>query len=227
MSRHQSSAHRPSSARPPSAGRAVGALGAFALAVPAVLLGPVGAAAATAPAAVVGLAVEVAADGRGPFTPEDGPGADRGPANGVVRTRDAVTYRVTVNAGDGTAHHERFVLDAPTGTSWAGVPLACTGARSAIEGRRLTCDLGDVPSGHAVAVPAVLDVSGDLRNGDRIAVTGTATADDAEPTAPVTSATTVVSAAPRYNLSKAVVGSVLRTGVPGPDGTPGSSCATR
>lgn len=221
MSRHQSSAHRPSSARPPSAGRAVGALGAFALAVPAVLLGPVGAAAATAPAAVVGLAVEVAADGRGPFTPEDGPGADRGPANGVVRTRDAVTYRVTVNAGDGTAHHERFVLDAPTGTSWAGVPLACTGAGSAIEGRRLTCDLGDVPSGHAVAVPAVLDVSGDLRNGDRIAVTGTATADDAEPTAPVTSATTVVSAAPRYNLSKAVVGSVLRTGVPGPDGTPG------
>lgn len=207
---------------PPSLGRAVGALGAVALAVPSVLLGPAGAAAAaTAPAAVVGLAVEVAADGRGPFTPDDGPGGDRGPANGIVRTRDAVTYRVTVNAGDGTAHHERFVLDAPAGTGWAGVPLACTGAGSAVEGQRLTCDLGDVPSGHAVAVPAVLDVSGDLRNGDRIAVTGTATADDAEPTAPVTSATTVVSAAPRYNLSKAVVGSTLRSDVPGPDGTPG------
>ena len=194
----------------------------MALAVPAVLLGPSGtAAAATSPAAVVALAVEVAADGRDPFTPDDGPGADRGPANGVVRTRDAVTYRVTVTAGDGTAHHERFVLDAPAGTSWAGVPLACNGAGSVVEGRRLTCDLGDVPSGHAVAVPVVLDVSGDLRNGDRIAVTGTATADDAEPTAPVTSATTVVSAAPRYNLSKAVVGSTLRTDVPGPDGVPG------
>lgn len=219
--RQPSTARLPSSARHPSSGRVVGALGAVVLAVPAVTLGPVAAAAATAPASVVGLAVEVAADGRGPFTPEDGPGADRGPANGVVRTRDTVTYRVTVNAGDGTAHHERFVLDAPTGTGWAGVPLACTGSGSAVEGQRLTCDLGDVPSGHAVAVPAVLDVSGDLRNGDRIAVTGTASADDAEPTEPVTSASTVVSAAPRYNLSKAVVGSTLRTGVRGPDGNPG------
>ena len=228
MSRRPSSERPPSPARcgrpagPPSYGHAIGALGTVALAVPAVLLGPSGAAAAApTPEAVVGLAVEVAADGRGPFTPEDGPGADRGPANGVVRTRDAVTYRVTVSAGDGTAHHERFVLDAPTGTSWAGVPLACTGAGSVVQGQRLTCDLGDVPSGHAVAVPAVLDVSGDLRDGDRIAVTGTASADDAEPTAPVTSATTVVSAAPRYNLSKAAVGSTLRTGVPGPDATPG------
>lgn len=231
--RHPSPTPRPPTPRPPSARRvssvrhdrtrrASGALGAVALAVPAVLLGPTGAVAAVpAPESVVGLAVEVAADGHGPFTPGDGPGADRGPENGVVRTRDAVTYRVTVNAGDGTAHHERFVLDAPAGTSWAGVPLACTGSGSGVEGQRLTCDLGDVASGHAVAVPAVLDVSGDLRDGDRIAVTGTASADDAGPTAPVTSATTVVSAAPRYNLSKAVVGSTLRTDVPGPDGSPG------
>ena len=176
---------------------------------------------------MVALAVEVAADGRGAFTPDDGPGGDRGPANGVVRTRDSVTYRVTVNAGGGTAHHERFVLDAPAGTGWAGVPLACRSEGSSVEGRQLTCDLGDVPSGHAVAVPVVLDVSGDLRNGDRIAVTGTATADDAETTAPVTSPTTVVSAAPRYNLSKNVVGSTMRTDVPGPDGTLASDCSTR
>lgn len=197
-----------------------------ALAVGLVPVAPAAAATATpaasaTPAATVGLALDVAADGRGPFTPDDGPARDSGPANGVVRTEDSVTYRATVNADGGTAHDERFVLDAPDGTSWDGVPLSCRGPGSAITGRRLTCVLGDVAGGHAVAVPVVLHVSGDLRNGDRIAVTGTATADDADTTAPVTSATTTVSAAPRYDLSKQVVGSVLTTDAPGPDGTPG------
>lgn len=173
------------------------------------------------PRSSVALALEVAADGRGPFTPSDEPGGDRGSNNGIVRTLDAVAYRVTVNASGGTARGERFVLDAPAGTSWSGIPLDCRGPGSAIEDRRLTCVLGDIAEGHALSVPVVLDVSGDLRDGDRIAVTGTASADDVDPTAPVTSATTTVSASPRYNLSKRVVGSVLRTDVPGPDGTPG------
>ncbi|PZF56738.1 hypothetical protein DEJ23_09300 [Curtobacterium sp. MCSS17_008] len=218
--------------RRPSSARAAAALAALVVlltpAVPAAATTAAGAGAggsppprAATPSTTVGLAIEVAADGRGPFTPDDPPGGDSGPANGVVRTRDAVTYRVTVNAGSGTAHDERFVLEAPAGTSWAEVPLACHAPASGIEGQRLTCHLGDVPEGHVVAVPVVLDVSGDLRNGDRIAVTGTATAADAAETAPVTSATTTVSAAARYNLSKTAVGSVLRTDVPGPDGTPG------
>lgn len=197
----------------------VAAAPAAAVAGPVAPDGP--SAASAAPAATVELAVEVAQDGRGPFTPGDQPGGDAGGTNGIVRTLDAVTYRVTVNAGGGTARNERFVLDAPAGTSWAGIPLACRGAGSAISDRRLTCALGDVPEGHAVAVPAVLDVSGDLRNGDRIAVVGTASADDAGTTAPVTSPATTVSAAPRYNLSKQVVGSVLETDFPGPDGSPG------
>ncbi|MDM7891216.1 SdrD B-like domain-containing protein [Curtobacterium caseinilyticum] len=215
------------------AARAAAALAASAVllapAVPAVAdTGSSGDSAAPPPAPggpsatpAVGIAVDVASDGRGPFTPDDRAGGDSGPANGVVRTLDAITYRVTVNATGGTARDERFVLDAPVGTRWAEVPLACRGAGSRIDGQRLTCHLGDVAEGHAVAVPVVLDVSGDLRNGDRIAVTGTVTADGADTTAPVTSATTRVSAVPRYNLAKNVVGSVLRTDVPGPDGTPG------
>ncbi len=103
-----------------------------ALAVGLVPVAPAAAATATpaasaTPAATVGLALDVAADGRGPFTPDDGPARDSGPANGVVRTEDSVTYRATVNADGGTAHDERFVLDAPDGTSWDGVPLPCRG----------------------------------------------------------------------------------------------------
>ena len=67
---------------------------------------------------------------------------------------------------------------------------------------------------------AVLNVSSDRKNGDEIAVDATGTADDSAPVT-ATSPTTTVSAAARYNLSKDVQASVLRTGVAGPDGNPG------
>lgn len=170
--------------------------------------------------AVIGLAVELAKDGNGPFTPEDGPGADTGATNGVVRTLDAVTYRVTMNSTGGMSTNERFTLTAPGGTSWAGVPEPCRGMGSSIAGADLVCNLGDVAEGQAVAVPAVLDVSGDLRNGDRLDVVGTGTADDAENGVLSAAAPPVtVSAAARYNLSKNVTASRLKTEVLGPDGT--------
>ncbi|NUU29890.1 hypothetical protein HP467_17505 [Curtobacterium albidum] len=168
----------------------------------------------------VALALEVAADGRGPFTPDDQPGGDSGPANGLTRTGDTITYRVTVNATGGTARDERFVIDAPSGTTWEAVPLACAPG-SLIDGQRLTCRLGDVTEGHATAVPVALTLSGDLRHGDHVTVSGTASAEGVESTPAVQAPVTTVSAAPRYNLSKKVVGSVLRTDVPGPDGSPG------
>ncbi|PZE86267.1 SdrD B-like domain-containing protein [Curtobacterium sp. MCBD17_032] len=183
---------------------------------------PAAARADAATDAVVGLAIEVAEDGNGPFTPEDVPGGDTRDDNGVVRTLDSVTYRVTMNSTGGPSAHERFTLTAPAGTSWAGVPGPCTGGGSMVSGQDLTCDLGTIAEGHAIAVPAVLDVSADLRNGDEIRVTGTGTADEAE-NDPVsaTSPTTVVSAAARYDLSKKVQASVLRTDVPGPGGARG------
>lgn len=183
---------------------------------------PAPAAAGASTKAHVGMAVEVAEDGNGPFTPDEQPGGDTGPANGVVRTLDEITYRVTVNSTGGPSTHERFTLTAPAGTSWAGVPPRCSDSDSRITGQDLVCDLGTVPEGQAVAVPAVLDVSGDLRNGDRIAVTGSVTADDADDAAvTVTSPGTTVSAAARYNLAKDVQASSLRTDVVGPGGTRG------
>ncbi|GAA1494866.1 SdrD B-like domain-containing protein [Curtobacterium herbarum] len=200
---------------------------ALALAITLAVTSPSVAAAATStdpPAsttgATVGLAVEIAKDGNGPFTPDDGPGGDRDATNGIVRTLDAVTYRVTMNSTGGTSTNERFTLSAPAGTSWVGVPGPCRGAGSSIDGADLVCNLGDVAEGHAVAVPAVLDVSGDLRHGDTLAVAGTGTADGAENgTVTTVSPTTTVSAAPRYNLSKNINGSRLDADALGPDGT--------
>lgn len=201
---------------------------ALALGVTLAVTLPTAAAAATstdppstaATGAVVGLALEIAKDGNGPFTPEDGPGADSGAGNRIVRTLDAVTYRVTMNSSGGPSTNERFTLTAPAGTSWAGVPGPCRGVGSSIAGADLVCNLGDVAEGQAVAVPAVLDLSGDLRNGDRLDVVATGTADDAENGVVTAAAPPVtVSAAARYNLSKNITASRLNTEVLGPDGT--------
>ncbi|WP_181420418.1 SdrD B-like domain-containing protein [Curtobacterium sp. MCBD17_023] len=184
---------------------------------PATSTGP-----ATSTDAEVGLAIEVAKDGNGPFTPDDQPGGDSGAANGIVRTLDAITYRVTMNSTGGASSHERFTLTAPAGTSWAAVPSRCTGSGSRIDGQELVCDLDSVPEGRAVAVPAVLDVSAELRHGDTITVRATGTADDADNgTVTATSPTTTVSAAARYNLAKDIQASSLRTDVTGPGGQRG------
>lgn len=167
----------------------------------------------------IALALEVGKDGNGPFTPEDGPGADADAANGIVRTFDAVTYRVTMNSNGAASTNERFTLTASGGTKWAGVPAPCTGPGSAISGQELACNLGTVAQGQARVVPAVLDVSGDLRDGDTIAVHASGTADNADGgDVSATSDEVTVSAAGRYNLAKNVTGSALTTDVVGPDG---------
>ena len=188
---------------------------------------PAAAAPAAGPPAVstdstIGVAIEVRADGNGPFSPTDEPGGDTGASNGIVRTMDAVTYRVTVSSNDGSSSNERFTVTAPSGTSWAGLPGDCTDAGSSIVGADLTCNTGTVAEGKALFVPVVLNVSGDLANGDTFAVPVTATADDAG-NGPVTatSASTTVSAAARYNLSKDVHASRLVPDAPGPDGSTG------
>jgi len=181
-----------------------------------------GLAVAPASAATIGLAVEVASDGNGPFTPDDRPGADSDAHNGIVRTFDAVTYNVTVNANDGAAANERFTVRAPAGTSWSDLPGRCTGAGSGIVGDLLTCNLGALPEGAVEEVPVVLAVDGGMRAGDAFRVSVTATADDAT-NGPVTESSPVVrvSAAPRYDLSKSSVPVAMKPGVTGPSGQEG------
>ncbi|MBT1607660.1 SdrD B-like domain-containing protein [Curtobacterium flaccumfaciens] len=181
--------------------------------------GPDGTASA-APQSTVAVAIDVTKDGNGPFTPTDGAGGDASEENGIVRTMDAVTYRVSLNSNDGTSTNERFSVTAPAGTSWAGVPTICAGPGSAVSGAVLTCNIGTLGEGRTVSVPIVLGVSGDLQNGDTLAVPVTATADEAENgTVTAVADAVTVSAAARYNLSKNVHASSLRTDVTGPDGT--------
>ncbi|WP_141399112.1 SdrD B-like domain-containing protein [Curtobacterium sp. 'Ferrero'] len=168
-------------------------------------------------AATLGLAVEVAKDGNGPFTTTDGPGGDTGDTNGIVRTLDTVTYRITVSSNGGTSTDERFTVTAPAGTAWSALPSSCTGPGSGIVGQVLTCNLGSVTEGSTVATPVALTVSADLRAGDTVAVQAEVTADDSE-TVRATSPSTTVSAVARYNLSKDLVGSQLKADVLGPDG---------
>jgi hypothetical protein len=183
-----------------------------AVTAPAVVASP-------AAAATIGLAIGVDSDGAGSFTPADGPGADSGPTNGVVRTFDSVTYRVEVSSNDGPSTNETFQVRRPAGTTWAGVPNACTGAGSGIEDDVLTCNVGPLSEGETRATPVVLRVGGGLANGTPLAITGTVTADGStEPGPTMSSPTTTVSAAPRYDLSKNVVTSQLTAGVTGPDG---------
>ncbi len=195
-------------------------------AVPAQAVGGDSTAAAERPAgtvdSTVAVAVDVLTDGNGPFTPDAVPGGDTGSKNGTVRTMDAITYRVSLNSNDGSSTNERFTATAPSGTTWAGVPSRCTGAGSAIAGAELLCNIGTLTEGNTVFVPIVLNVSGDMRNGDAISVPVTATADGAENgSVGATSDTVTVSAAARYNLSKDVHASRLITDAVGPDGSPG------
>lgn len=74
--------------------------------------GPDGTASA-APQSTVAVAIDVTKDGNGPFTPTDGAGGDASEENGIVRTMDAVTYRVSLNSNDGTSTNERFSVTAP------------------------------------------------------------------------------------------------------------------
>lgn len=174
------------------------------------------AAAVPAVASETAIVVAVASDGHGPFTPADGPASDSGPKNGVVRTFDAITYEVTVNS-TGTATNETAILVAPDHTRWAGLPTACAGSGSEIDGRSLVCNFGTLTN-QSRAVQVVLTVTGAAVNGESITLDASVHADASE-TVRAASPTTRVSAGPRFDLSKNVVNPLLATGVTGPDGT--------
>ena len=178
-------------------------------------------AATPASAATVAMAISVTEDGGGAYTPTDEPGGDANGTNGIVRTRDSITYRVEVSSNAGASTNETFTVTAPANTSWVTpLPSQCSGAGSGVSGQVLTCNIGDLPSGQVTAVPVVLRVEGTAANGDAIQVTGTVTADDADNApAPVSSPVTTVSAAARYDLSKNVTRIGAFPNTPGPDGT--------
>lgn len=178
-----------------------------------------------APAAAVGtadpdlgLVIQVDRDGHGPFTPSDGPGADAGDRNGIVRTFDSVTYAVSMSANRADAQAQTVTLTAPADTGWSEVPSECTGPGSGIDGADLTCDVGTLTEGSTVTLPATLRIDGAAPNGRPVSVRGVVTAAGTGARAEQRSPSVTVSAAPRFDLAKDTDVPVVTPEVVGPDG---------
>lgn len=119
---------------------------AVALGMVAVLL-PVGAANA-ATGGVSAVSLSVVSDGTAPFDSDDAAGHDSGPANGIVRTSDFVTYRWAYSIA--TAGDVNFTQTLPAGMVWdASSTSNCAEGPGAISTNRLTlsCTLANAGTG--------------------------------------------------------------------------------
>ncbi|MEZ4518078.1 MAG: hypothetical protein R3C44_15075 [Chloroflexota bacterium] len=172
---------------------------------------------------VIGSLVDVIADGTAGFedwAPGDTyltgptgdgiqqPGDDLNDDNGYVRTGDEVIYQVSFNVNDDDATDLQVEIQL-NGTADAvfhldDLPLdICNKSKSSIssDGRTITCWVGDAPiaSTYTFNLPAY--VSYDSENGQTLSATSTVTAEGAGAPAQ-TSDETIVSAAPRWDMSK-------------------------
>lgn len=161
------------------------------------------------------LSVRLASDGVGPFTPDDVPGGDSGPQNGIVRTNDSVVYGITVGTTTGGASGGEIVASAPDGLTWSTLPGECL-AGSSVSGDTLRCLLAPLSSG-VRTLSIVASVDRDVHSGSSLKPSFELHAPDR---APVTASVpdVRVSAAPRFNVSMNRTVTSL-TDATGPDGT--------
>ncbi|WP_423923070.1 SdrD B-like domain-containing protein [Frigoribacterium sp. 2-23] len=161
------------------------------------------------------MTTQITSDGIGRFSPDDRPGGDSGPANGIVRTDDAVVYGVIIGTADGTASGGTLTATAPAGLVWSQLPADC-GPGSTVSGSTLTCAIGDVSVG-ARSISLAGTVARTAAHGTRLAPSLSLVADGQ--TAVVVQAPPVtVSAAPRFDLSMNRTVTSF-TPMTGPDGT--------
>lgn len=164
------------------------------------------------------LSVRLASDGIGPFTPDDVPGGDSGPQNGIVRTNDSLVYGVTVGTTTGDASGGEIVASAPDGLTWSTLPSECL-AGSSVSADTLRCLLAPLSTG-VRTLSIVATVDRDVHAGSSVKPSFELHAPDRAPvTAPVPAVR--VSAVPRFNVSmnRTVTSFAAATG---PDGsTPG------
>lgn len=118
-------------------------------------------------AATLGAALSIVSDGTPGWDASPGPGFDTGPNNGIVRTRDRVTYKMdySVNAGAGTNVTLESTLE--EGATWMDLPPQCTGPGSGRfnNNRTLVCNVGDVPSGTTGSLNAIVVFDTTMPNG--------------------------------------------------------------
>lgn len=190
---------------------------------------------ADTPVASVSLTV---VDGAGTFNGDDGPGHDSGPGNGVVRTNDAMTYRVAVGVGESATDETNITLSLPAGVELTALPTWCSAAGSppsavtpmtltapgaqlpvtattwlSLPAQTVLCNVGSLPP-HAVTTYSFeAKVRPEVPNGT-VLVANAAVSTGVELQAVADPVSTLVSAQARYDLTVWGMGSNNVAGAP-------------
>jgi uncharacterized repeat protein (TIGR01451 family) len=172
-------------------------------------------------------------DGTPSFDASDGAGLDSGPANGIVRTNDTVTYNVEVRVEGGTASNTTFTMVLPQGYGMSEVPQLCVGAGSSLTPetlpdpvlpltgtsyqdlpqQTLVCNIGTRTPGSTLTYPMVAKVRGEVPNGTASGPVTASVVSDAATTPVVSNAvSSTVSASPKWNMSKNSINTQENTG---------------
>jgi hypothetical protein len=162
------------------------------------------------------------ADGTGPFDATAGPGRDTGPANGIVRTNDTVTYNVEIRAEGAPSNNTTFRLALPRGIEVVGLPPYCKSGSSltpatlpapvvpltatsyqALPQQVLVCNVGSRGAASTFTYPVSARVRSEVPDGTVEGPT-VATVHSDEVVTPVSSdpVSVSISAAPKWDLSK-------------------------
>jgi hypothetical protein len=183
-----------------------------------------------APPPVVQATLSIYSDGTPIFDsttftpPSTNNGNDAAANNGVVRTNDDIQYQVEVNLNGEDANNTRFTLTLDNHQVFNQLPAVCLTSGvtpvSAITnlGHTLECNLGIKTQGTTSVVRPTAKVLGSTLNNTTVTADVSATADGANTALP-SQVTTLVTAAPRFDLQKTIVQSdytsYTNSGVPG------------
>ncbi|MDO5103154.1 MAG: hypothetical protein Q4D91_09695 [Lautropia sp.] len=152
---------------------------------------------------------EVSYDGTAGFDPTDGPGFDRGPNNGIVRTHDEFAYRVSLSS-TGADQDMRIQLTLARDANnqplaaFSYLPNLCNANTSTLsaDGQSIDCRIADVQESFTRAVRFVTRILGTSPHGAKLPPATIHVSSRAVPNLNVTNTakTITVSAAPFYDV---------------------------
>ncbi len=144
------------------------------------------------------ITVAVAADGTPSWNASDGVGEDSGPANGRVRTLDYVTYEVEFQF-NGLTGHEKTVTLTLDNAAWTEVPPSCGSGAISSDGHTLDCTVAVIEQAGAVGTITADALVGAVQDGSVLTMTAQSHAGPVS--SPIESATTDITALPRWDLA--------------------------
>ncbi len=161
-------------------------------------------------------------DGTPSFDATDGPGLDSGPANGIVRTNDNLTYQVEISVNDAPGTNVTFTLPMPQGVELSAVPPYCQAGSSltpptlpgpavpatltswtTLPTQTLVCNVGDRTAFSTFTYPVVAKVRSEVPNGTNLdPPTASSISDDVSTPAVSNPVNSQVSARAQFDISK-------------------------